>query len=68
MIIHIQLQLLFVLKGIFLITTFQEKAENKDIISESNTTFINDFNEQRKQISSYNINFHLGRGESFFKR
>ena len=39
-------QLLFILKGFFSDTIFQEKAENKDTIWESKTTFIIDFKDQ----------------------
>ena len=53
---------------IFLITIFQEKAKNKHTIWESKTTFINDFNDQNKQISPYIINFHLRKSESFLQR
>ena len=42
----IELQLLVILKGFF-ITIFQEKAENKNMIWESKTTFIYDFNDKK---------------------
>ena len=47
-----EFQLLFILKVFYLfITIFQEKAENKDIIREAKTTFINDLKSHSKQIS-----------------
>ena len=55
-------------KRFFLITIFQEKAENKDTVWETKTTFIIDFKSHNKQISPYNINtFTLGRVEVFQK-
>ena len=47
---QIEFQSLFILKGFF-ITIFQEKAENKDTIWETKTTFIIDFKSHSKQIS-----------------
>ena len=65
---HIEFQLLFILKGFF-ITIFQEKTENKYTIWETKTTFIIDFKNQSKPISPYNINtFTLGRVKVFSKR
>ena len=43
---RIHFQLLFIFKGIFMITIFQEKAKKKDTIWESKTAFINDFKDQ----------------------
>ena len=48
---QIKFHLLFILKGVFLFTIFREKAENKDIILEAETTFINDLKSHSKQIS-----------------
>ena len=48
---QIEFQLLFIFERFFLITIFQEKAENRDIIREAKTTFIIDFKSNSKQIS-----------------
>ena len=48
---QIEFQLLFILKGFFLLPFSEEKQKNKDIIWETNTTFITDLNSHSKQIS-----------------
>ena len=63
---QIEFQLLFILKGFFLITIFQEKEKTKNTIWGTKTTLIIDFNNQIKQISPYSINtFTLGRVKDF---
>ena len=64
---QIEFQLLFILKGFFLITIFQKKEENKDTILETKTTFINDLNSYSKQISPSTSISTLGRVKVFQK-
>ena len=68
MIMQIQLQLLFILKGFFSITISQEKEENKDIIWEAKTNFINDLKSHSKQISPTTLILPPWAEGKFFKR